>query len=194
MKKLFLSMFLFFIPLFSSSTTKTYTVAFLKDWKPYYIIEDDNKLNGYTYELFKEISKKVNLKFEYKVINTWKEVFELAKNGEIDIVPNVGITKNRELLFNFTQPTDTFKIRLFKKHNTFSISNMEDLKTNKVGVISANACNKLITNEISSKKIVFSDLAIALSSLIKGDIDILCYPQSHMNEKLNELKSKEVWE
>ncbi|WP_193315046.1 hypothetical protein [Poseidonibacter ostreae] len=46
------------ISLFSSSFDKVYTVAFLKDWKPYYITNNKGEIDGYVYELFEEISKK----------------------------------------------------------------------------------------------------------------------------------------
>ncbi|KAB7892212.1 hypothetical protein [Poseidonibacter ostreae] len=48
----------FLISLFSSSFDKVYTVAFLKDWKPYYITNNKGEIDGYVYELFEEISKK----------------------------------------------------------------------------------------------------------------------------------------
>ena len=179
---------LFLISLFSSSVSKVYTVAFLKDWKPYYIVDDKGELDGYVYELFEEISKKTNLKFEYKIVNTWEEIFELAKNNKIDIVPNIGITKNRESLFSFTQPTDTLKIKLFKRKNSFDITKYEDLKTKNVGVLVTNICNRLISNEMTNNKIILNNLKIAITALSSGELDVLCYPESSLNVKLSELK------
>ena len=177
----------FLISLFSSSFDKVYTVAFLKDWKPYYITNNKGEIDGYVYELFEEISKKTNLKFEYKIVNTWQEIFELAKNNKIDIVPNIGITKNREELFNFSQPTDTLKIKLFKRKDSYNITKIEDLKTKKLGVLLNNICNVLISKEITDNKIVLFDLSRAISSLTSGELDALCYPDSSLNMKLKEL-------
>ncbi len=179
---------LFLITLFSSSLEKVYTVAFLKDWKPYYISNKKGELDGYVYELFEEISKKTNLKFKYKVVNTWQEIFELAQNNKIDIVPNLGITKNRESLFNFSQPTDTLKIRLFKRKDSYDITQNKHLKIKKVGVINTNVCNKLISNKITNNKIVLTNLSRAISALFSGEIDVLCYPEANINIKLKELK------
>ena len=179
---------LFLISVFSSSIDKVYTVAFLKDWKPYYITNDKGELDGYVYSLFEAVSKKTNLKFKYKVVNTWHEIFVLAQNNEIDIVPNIGITKNRESLFSFSQPTDTLKIKLFKRKDSYDITNSEHLKTKKVGVLITNVCNKLITNEITNNKMILTDFHRAISALFSGEIDTLCYPESSMNIKLKELK------
>jgi PAS domain S-box-containing protein len=179
---------LFFITLFSSPIKKVYTVAFLEDWKPYYMTNSKGELDGYVYELFEEVSKKTNLKFEYKIVNTWNEIFELAKNNQIDIIPNVGITKERESLFNFSQPTDTLKIKLFKRINSYDIKKIEDIKTKNVGVLTPNICNKLISNNITNHKIILNDLRLSIIALSSGELDVLCYPESSLNVKLKELK------
>lgn len=166
---------------------KIYKVAFLKDWKPYYKINKDGNLDGYVFELFEAIRKKTNLKFEYKVVNNWKEILTLLEKGQIDIVPNVGITKTREHLFVFTQPTDTFKIKLYKRIDSPDIKSFKDIKDKTVGVKITNICDQLITKNITNKKIVLNNFNRLLTSLTSGEVDIICYPEVLMNLKIKNM-------
>ncbi len=182
-----LLIFILTITLFASKEKETYTVAFLKDWKTYYITDEKSNLDGYVFELFEAISKKTNLQFKYIIINDWKELIELSKSGEIDIAPNVGITKDRELMFSFSQPTDTFKIKFFKRKDSIHIENKEDLRGKAIGMMEKNICNKLILEDFTKKKVIFTSLPRLISALSSGELDAICYPETLLNSKLTEM-------
>jgi len=187
MKKIFILFLFFYTLLYSSSSNKIYKVVLHKDWKPYYFINENGNPDGYAVELFNAVAQKSNISFEYIVVNNWKEVNNLIEEGNIDIVPNYGITAHRSDLLVFTQPTDTFSINLFKRISSSKLLSHNDMKSSNVGVVEGNACNKLLTNSISPNITKYEQFTIGVNSLLSGDIDVFCYPKPLLDFKLKEL-------
>lgn len=107
---------LFCFDLFANQpTNEIHKVVILKDWKPYYSTDKNGKPTGYAIELLELIAKKINLKYEYIVVDQWKDGYKYFEDKKASIVPNIGILGNREKLFVFTQETDVFEILLFKR-------------------------------------------------------------------------------
>lgn len=94
--------------------SKIYKVAILENWKPYYITSNKYQPSGYAIDLFETIASKLDLKYEYVVVKSWKELWMLIEDKKIDIIPNVGIALKRADLIDFTNTTDLFEISLFK--------------------------------------------------------------------------------
>ncbi|RXJ65519.1 hypothetical protein CRV08_15065 [Halarcobacter ebronensis] len=189
MKKLFILLFFILLSILeASSNQKVYKVAMLKDWKPYYFINKNNKVDGYAVELFEKIAKNKNIKYEYVILNDFKEALRYFKEGKVDIIPNIGITKNREELFLFTQTTDTFFVNIYKREEAHFINSIEDLKNRRVGVIETNVCNKLINRDIGVKKIVFNHFWELISALKAEQIDAFCYPTPLVNSLIDDPK------
>ena len=177
MKRLFLILFSLLLYVLNASVTdKVYKVAILEDWKPYYFIDSNGKPNGYAIELFEKIAKSKNLKYEYIILDDFKDILRYLEEGRVDIIPNIGVTKSREELFSFTNTTDTFLISIYKRLESTKLQGIKDLKDKKIGVVSTNVCNKLITDKISTKKIEFNHFWQLISSLKTKEIDAFCYP------------------
>jgi polar amino acid transport system substrate-binding protein len=173
--------------LFSYEMNKKYKVVVPKDWKPYYYINEDNKIDGYSIEMFDLIAKESKINFEYIIVDNWKELFTLVKDGKADIIPNIGITKKRSEYLAFSQPTDTFSIGLFKRKSSFNIKTNKDLENKKIALVLSNVCEKLIKKEMFFDIRKYKDFTLSINALISGEVDALCYPSSLMQIKLNEL-------
>lgn len=80
------------------------------------------------------ISKKTGLKFEVKKDLTWPEAYDLALAGEIDAMPAIGKTEEREKSFIFSEPYYYFKRVIATKDVDVHISSLEDLVGEAVAV------------------------------------------------------------
>lgn len=167
---------------------KVYKVVVLTDWKPYYFINKNNKPDGYAIELFEKIASNIGVKYEYVVVDTWKEAIELIAQKKVDISPNVGITKTRENIYSFSTPTDFFEISLYKNKKVKD----NDLKTKKVGVIINNVCRQLIKEDMCKTKKIFDNYHHALAQLVDNKIDVLCFPKNLVNQSIKELNIKNI--
>ena len=182
-----LFLLLFPLILFSFESDEKLKVIVPKDWKPYYYINEDNKVDGYSIEMFDLIAKKIKINYEYVVVDNWLEGLTLMQNGEADLTPNIGISKKRAEYLIFSQPTDTFSLRLFKRKSFFDLNTNKDVKNKKIGIVSLNACEKYITKEITTDIKRYKDFVLLVDALLSGEVDAICYPDLLMNVKLKEL-------
>ena len=72
--------------------------------KPF-VFEDEGKLTGFSVELWNEIAKEMNVKFDFVVKPTVKELLEALKSQQAALaIAAVSITAERELELDFSQP------------------------------------------------------------------------------------------
>lgn len=185
MKRLFLILIILLFPfLLTANEERVYNVAVIKNWKPYYYVNENGKLSGYAVELFDELAKSIDLKYKYIIADNANELIKLFEEGKADIMPNIGITQRRENLFLFTQETDSFFVNIYKKKG-MPYNSFEDLKEKKIGLVKANVCNKLL-NKYSIHKIYFNNYESMINALKKGNIDALCFPKPLIEEKVSD--------
>ena len=60
-----------------------------------------------------EIAVLANLRVTYRVMDNWAELNTAVIAGEIDFVPNYGITAERAATTDFTAPVETFVVSIF---------------------------------------------------------------------------------
>ena len=168
---------------------KIYKIGIVKNWGPYYIVDNKNKPTGYAIELFEKIANNLNLKYKYIYADNWEELLGLVEKGKIDIIPNVGVALNRSKYLNFTQTTDVFEIGLYKNKNLLKI---DDIKNKKIGVVEKNVCVKLIDSDIYKNRIVFTSFYNSLNSLNNNEISVLCYPKHLIDYSIKELNLKNI--
>lgn len=192
MKKLFILILLFSLPLFAKPANKLYKVVVLEDWKPYYFLDENKKPKGYAVELFEKLASNIGLNYEYVIVDSWKEADRLMKEKKVDIIPNMGVALKRTEYITFTQPTDVFEVELFKHKSLTEIRTVKDIKKHSVGVVLKNVCISLITEDIAQTKILFQNYHRALAALNDNEVDILCYPKPLVNLSIKELNLENI--
>jgi len=188
MKKLFISIFILYsITLFAKNLDDTHNIGVLKEWKPYYSLDKNGKPKGYAIDLFEKLASNIGLKYEYIVVENWKEMWKFIELGKVDIVPNVGIALKRAEFLSFTQTTDVFEIGLYKNKKLKELKKISDIKDKTVGVVLKNVCTKLVNDNISKNKILYSSYHRSLAALESNEIDVLCYPKTIIESSIKEL-------
>ncbi len=67
------------------------------NWKPLSIIENDS-MSGIMGDYLNLVSEATGIEFKFVPSNSWPDVLEKFKNGEIDLVPGIGDSKEEVLL------------------------------------------------------------------------------------------------
>lgn len=186
MKRILLTLLFLSLSLFAKPLNEVHKVAVLKNWKPYYSLDKRAKPTGYAIELFEKIASNIGLKYEYVIVDGWKEAMKLIEEGSVDIIPNTGITPARSKFMNFTQQTDVFEVGLFKNSRFKDLKNVKNLGSKTVGVVLKNVCERLTIKN----KIYFKNYHSALASLENNEIDTLCYPKPLLNYSIMVYKTK----
>lgn len=179
MKKLVIATLLFCFPLILCAIeTKVYKVVIRADWKPYYFMNDKGKPDGYAVELFENIAQHMGIKYEYVIAQDFQETLQLIAENKADIIPNISIIAQRENILLFTQPTDDFFIKIYKRLESKDINVFKDIENKKIGLVENNVCTKLFANDLHTTDTKFyPNYKELINALLNKEIDVLCYPQ-----------------
>jgi len=103
------------------------------DWKPLSIIEN-SKMNGIMGDYLNLIQQKTGLKFEFRKADSWVNVLEMFKKGEIDLIPGVGSSPQELALGKVSDVYAKYPMVIVtgKKYNY--IDSLDKLKTKTIAV------------------------------------------------------------
>jgi len=94
---------------------------------PFEFIDEDGEYKGIAADYLALISEKTGLKFEVVKGLTWPEAYDMALAGDIDALPAVGKTSEREEHFLLSKPYYYFKRVIVTRDADTSISAIDDL-------------------------------------------------------------------
>ncbi|MBU3918048.1 transporter substrate-binding domain-containing protein, partial [bacterium] len=165
-------------PAYSRQRDEEMIVAVLENWPPQYSIDPETKKpTGFAIDIFEQLARRLNIKIKYKVYHSWPEIMEAFEKGEIDIIPNLGITSERSDLYDFTTSVETFQIRIFVRDTTFTINSIGDLQKYRVGAVKSNKGLFLLESQKVKNIHVYNSLKEAFGGLLSGAVDALVYPE-----------------
>ncbi len=101
---------------------------------PFEFIDDDGEHKGIAADYLALISKKIGLQFEIQKGLTWPEAYDLALARELDVLPSIGKTLEREQYFLFSEPYYYFKRVIATKDSDVNITGLDDLEGSTVAV------------------------------------------------------------
>jgi len=141
-------------------------------WPPFEFIDKNGNYAGISSGFIEAISDRLDIKMTLIPGLTWSQVIEKAKAGEIDVLPAVIRTPDRDNYLNFTKPYLSFPIVTAINKNTPFIGSIKDLTGYRVGVVKDYYTEDILRNEHPYLKLVpYATLAEALQELDAGLID-----------------------
>ncbi len=135
-----------------SERPDTIEIASEPNYPPYCIVDENGKADGFSVELFKAAAKEVNLVPTIKT-GVWDQIKQDLANGEIDALPLVGRTPERENIFDFTMPYLSLHGAVFVRKGTSGIQSLEDLEGKEIGVMEGDNAEEFVRRENVSDKI-----------------------------------------
>jgi polar amino acid transport system substrate-binding protein len=149
-----------------------------RNLEPFSFIEE-NKRKGYAIELWEEIAKQLNVKYDLKIASTAKEIIHLVDNKSCDVgVGALSVTSDREEMVDFSQP--------------FFESGFQILTLNEFDSDNSNIITEFLTSFINWK-FLGSFLIIILSILIVSHI-VWRYEHKKNPEMWPKNYKKGIWE
>jgi len=116
-------------------------------WPPFEFIDKNGNYAGIGSGFIKAISDRLNIKMTPMPGLTWSQVIEKAKAGEIDVLPAVIRTPDRDKYLNFTKPYLSFPIVTATNKNTPFIGSIKDLEGYRVGVVKDYYTEDILRND-----------------------------------------------
>lgn len=104
----------------------------------YQVDAKTGKPYGFAIDVMDEVALRSGIKVRYVVYGNFSDVIVALRKGEIDIVPNLGITEERKNYTDFTAPFEASQIHIFLRSTSNGIKNIDDLTGRKVAVVAQN--------------------------------------------------------
>ncbi|MCG3688984.1 ABC transporter substrate-binding protein [Aliarcobacter butzleri] len=105
------------------------------DSLPPYNFTLNNYPKGFMIDYMQLVGKLLGVQVEFIQNKTWKESFEMIKNSQLDIIPNIAINEERKKTIDFTNfSLVNFQVSLGVNKQS-DIKNLEDLENKTVSVV-----------------------------------------------------------
>ncbi len=148
------------------------------DFPPHYLLDGDGRPAGYAIDTMNRLAEDMGVGLRYSVKADWGATMDALRRGEADLIPNLGITADRQIDFDFTAPLETIALGLFVRAVNTDIHGMQDMGGKPVAVVKRNAAVKLIQDYPQLDARLFDHQEQALFALLSGEVESLIYPIS----------------
>lgn len=169
--------FIFTLQVVLLSPTAQATTPLLVDtdqgWPPYLQLDEKGNPTGFAVDLLKAVAKEEHLKLQWQV-SAWDQSIKSLARGEIDIVPIMAHSNEREKKFDFSNPILTSYDSIFVRRETTGIENLRDLKHSRILVVNEGlAHHHLRESKQFHRLLLASTSEEAMKRLAAGEADCL---------------------
>jgi len=147
------------------------------DYYPYTFVNKEGVPDGFSVDLVKAVTKVMGMYLEIKV-DTWERAIQKLETGEIDFLPKMSYSKERDKFFDFSAPHTIAFDALFVRKDSKRIDTIEDIKNNTVIVIKDDLAHDYLRSSglVDSESLILIDSlpeALRLLSSGKGDVALM---------------------
>jgi len=148
-------------------------VASEPDYPPYCIVDENGNADGFSVELFKAAAEAAGLQVGIK-IGVWNRIKSDLAEGQIDALPLVGRTPEREGVFDFTMPYLSLHGAVFVRKGTTGIQSLDDLDGKEIVVMKGDNAEEFVRREnISDNIFTTNTFEEAFRKLASGQHDVV---------------------
>jgi signal transduction histidine kinase/DNA-binding response OmpR family regulator len=134
---------------------------------PFEFIDSEGNYKGITADYLFLIEQKTGLEFKVLEDLTWPEVYEKAIRGEVDLLPAIAKTSEREQFFIFSEPYYHFK-RVIITKDTSTIKGLEDLYGERVATQKYSSHHSYLAAFPNIHLSLYESVQTALASVADG--------------------------
>ena len=142
------------------------------NWAPIEYIDDEGNFQGISMDYLKLLESILEIKFEQVRGQSWLDMVEGFKKGEIDLFSSIDRTPERESYINFTDSYTNFPVAIFSGSEVPYIGGLNNLNGRKVGVVEGYAAHELLATDYPHIKLIPSaEPVAALEQLSRGEVE-----------------------
>lgn len=143
-----------------------------RDWPPYDFLNDRGQHDGISHDYLTEIAKLTGLTFTPSFEN-WPTLLEKLKANKLDLLPTIYYSKERNDIFNLTQPYQEMIDYLFVRDD-LTAKTIEDLNGKTIAIPKGFLYIDTVKNSYPDIDIIqVNNVMEAIKSVIEGKADIL---------------------
>lgn len=165
----------------------TITVGSELDYPPYADVDEEGNADGFSVDLIKAAARQVGIKLKFEVA-PWAEVKGKLERGEIDALPLVAYSTEREKYFDFSTPYIISHAVAFVRKGDKRFHSLADLRGKEVIVMRSDSTHEYVKfSAITDKIILTKTVGDAFQLLSSGKHDFVVAPKLSGLLLLNEL-------
>ncbi len=116
------------------------------DYPPFAIVRPDGTAGGFSVDLLKAAAEAAGLSVSFKV-GPWNEIKQKLANRELDVLPLVSYSEERDRLYDFGTPYLKLNGTVFVRKGNTDIHNLSDLKDKEVLVMEGDTAHEYVIRE-----------------------------------------------
>ena len=137
-------------------------------YPPFCVVDEDGQADGFSVELMRAALAAMDRDVSFRV-GTWNEARGWLEKGEVQALPIVGHTQERESLYDFTFPYMSLHGAIVVRKGTSGISTLIDLRGKRVAVMEGDNAEEFLRRENRGIEIhTTPTFETALSELSEG--------------------------
>ncbi len=150
----------------------TIRVAFDGFFPPYSFINDNNELEGFSVDVFRQLEKQLGVRFEIYPKHEWKGLYEAAKLRKLDVVATMVNREERAEWFKFTAPYIEKSLVIITDADNTNIQHRSDLKNKRIALVKDYQYAKTVVEQFPNASPVYTDTIVdAFNAVTFGDAD-----------------------
>lgn len=147
------------------------------DYPPYALVTADGQADGFSVDLMKAVCEAMGIEVAFRV-GPWSEMRAALERGEVDALPLVSYSKERDEVFDFTMPHTVAHGAVFKRANAPGIASVVEMRDKAIIVMRSDAAHDwLLRNDISHNLVLTSTVEESLELLASGRHDFALAPR-----------------
>ena len=147
------------------------------DYPPFALVKSDGTADGFSVELLKAVAKTMGLQIDIAV-GPWHEIKQMLADGELDVLPLVSYSSDRETVFDFTVPYLRMHGTIFVRKGETSIQSEADLKDKEIITMTGDTAHEYaIRHELTDHLILTDSFGNAFKMLSSGKHDAVIVQQ-----------------
>ena len=146
---------------------------------PYTFVNNSGNPDGFAVDLIRAVAEATNVKVKIQ-INNWETAKKKLAAGEVDFLPMMAYSKNRDGYFDFSAPHTIAFDAFFSLKKVQKIRTLEDLREKKIVVMTQDLAHEFLTNIqfLSPEQISFAEsIPEALLKISSGEADVALIPK-----------------
>ena len=140
------------------------------EFAPFEYIENE-QYKGMASDYIRLLNQRLNINMEVVENLTWKQVTEKARTYDVDVLPAVGKTAERQTFLNYTSPYLSFHRVIVAQTDAPFIVNLNDLQGKRVAVQANSSHYGYIKENSTLTPVAYKTLKEALLALSGGEVD-----------------------
>ena len=143
------------------------------EFAPFEFIDETGQYTGIVPEYLHILEQRIALNFKVAPGLSWKEAVEKVRQGEIDMLPCVGKTSERQKFLLFSKPYMYYQRVIITRTGTPFISSLDDIKGMRVAVQKETSHEGYLSDNTEVQPTLYSTLQETLKAVSDGRADAM---------------------